>query len=134
MIILADKWKNKVEFYSLIFGVVIVIVSNFLIYIFIPSASPYDLTDWIISLAPCITFIYAFEAKFLLYKRNMSLFILATALSCGANKIHKKYRIFFKKKDYTNLFTGEGIVFEEFEEIIAVRSAEFGHTLDDTVG
>lgn len=76
-------------------------------------------------------FIYALEAKLLSYRRNVQSFIFGSALSCGATKIHKKYRIFFNRKDYANLLTGEVITFEEFEEIIALRDTNFSQLSEE---
>ncbi len=132
MISLTDKWKNTVQFYVFILCSVIGMVFLYgFMYIFLPSALPYDITDWIIRIAPFITLIYSLQTKLLAYRRNVSYFILASALSCGAIKIHKKYRIFFNRKNYINLLTGEKIIFDDFEEIIALRNTNFSYIQDE---
>lgn len=123
MISLADKWKNTVQFYIFILSSILGMAFLYwFMYISLPSALPSDNTAWIISLAPFITLIYSLETKLLTYRRNVNYFILASALSCGTTKIHKKYKIFFNRKNYANLLTGEKITFDDFEEIIALRN------------
>lgn len=132
MINLADKWKNAFHFYSFILWSIIGMVFLYwFMYIFLPSALPYDITDQIIRIAPFIALIYSLVTKLLAYRRNVSYFILASALSCGATKIHKKYRIFFNRKNYINLLTGEKITFDDFEEIIALRNTNFSYIQDE---
>lgn len=108
MISFADKWKNTVQFYMFILGSVLGLVFFYVfMYVSLPSALPFDITDWIIRLAPFITLLYSLEIKLLAYRRNVNHFILASALSCGTTKIHKKYKIFFSRKEYDNFLTGE---------------------------
>lgn len=133
MINLADKWKNTVQFYLFILGSILGIgLLYWFKYISLPSALPFDITDWIISLAPIITLIYSLETKMLTYRRNVSRFILASALSCGTTKIHKKYKVFFNKKNYCNLFTEEKITFDNFEEIISLRNTNFSSMQEES--
>ena len=134
MISLADKWKNIIYFYALILGTIIGIVFIiFLMYIWLPSTVPSDIVDGIIRCAPFFTLIYALGTKLLAYKQNVNRFILASALSCGATKIHKKYRIFFfGRRNYTNPLTGDRITFDNFEEIIALRSTNFSHMQEES--
>lgn len=132
MISLADKWKDTAQFYIFILSSVLGMAFLYwFMYISLPSALPSDITAWIIRLAPFITLIYSLETKLLAYRRNVNHFILASALSCGSTKIHKKYKIFFNKKDYTNLLTGEKITFEDFEEIILLRNTNFSHMIQE---
>ena len=132
MISLADKWKNTVQFYIYILSSILgMVLLYWFMYISLPSTLPSNTTDWIISLAPFIILIYSLETKILAYRRNVNYFILASALSYGATKIHKKYKIFFKRKDYSNLLTGEKITFDDFEEIIALRETIFSHIQEE---
>lgn len=132
MINLADKWKNAMQFYMFIFSSIIGMTFLYwFMYIFIPSALPYDIIDWIISLAPFIILIYSLETKLLAYRKNVNYFILASALSCGTTKIHKKYKIFFNRKNYANLLTGEKITFDDFEEITSLKSTNFSHIQEE---
>lgn len=114
MISLADKWKNTMQFYIFILSSVLGMAFLYwFMYISLPSVLPSDNTAWIISLVPIVTLIYSLEIKLLAYRRNVGYFILASALSCGTTKIHKKYKIFFNRKNYTNLLTGEKITFDD---------------------
>ena len=132
MINLADKWRDKKQFYLFVFvGIIGEVTLFILMYVYLPSASPHDFADWVIRLAPFIALIYSSELKLLTYRRNINHFILSSALSCGATKIHKKYKVFFSKKDYTNLLTGETITFDEFQEIIALRATNYSSTKDE---
>ena len=132
MINLADKWKNRVHFYTFILSNIIGIVFLYwLMYKTVPSAAPYDVADWILNLAPFITLIYAVEIKLLAYRRNVNYYILSSALASGATKIHKKYKVFFDRKSYSNLLTGETITFDNFEDIVALRSTNFSHAIKE---
>ena len=133
MISLADKWRNIVQFCAFILGSILGMVFLYcFMYIYLPSALPSDTTDWIIRLAPFIILIYSLETKLLSYRQNVNCFILASALSCGTTKIHKKYKIFFNRKDYANLLTGERITFDDFEEIIALRNVNFSQMQEES--
>lgn len=129
---LADKWRNAAHYYTYILSSTLAIAILYLfMYASLPSASPFDIFDNIIRFAPCIILIYSVETKLLAYKRNVSFFIMASTLSCGATKIHKKYRIFFGRESYTNLLTGEKITFCDFEEIIALRNTNFSNIQEE---
>lgn len=128
LISLADKWKNTVQFYLFILGSILgIVLLYWFMYISLPCTLPSDITNWIIISAPFITLIYSLETKILTYRQNVNYFILASALSCGTTKIHKKYKIFFNRKNYINLLTGEVITFDDFEEIIVLRNTNFSH-------
>lgn len=125
MISFADKWKNAMQLRSFIVGS---IAGMIFLYVFmyetLPNALPYDIFDWIIRLAPFITLIYAIELKLLTYRQNVKNFILSSTLSSGVTKINKKYKIFFDRKKYKELFKREGIVFDDFKELTILHIKE----------
>ncbi len=107
MISFADKWKNAVQFYAFIIFSILFMIGLYCFMYILPHALPYNIIDWIISLVPFVTLIYCSITKLLTYRQNVGHFILASASACDANKIHKKYRIFFSRKSYTYLLTGK---------------------------
>lgn len=125
MISFADKWKNAMQLGSFIVGSIAGMISLYVfMYETLPNALPYDIFDWLIRLAPFITLIYAIELKLLTYRRNVKNFILSSTLSSGVTKINKKYKIFFDRKKYKELFKEEGIVFDDFKELTILHIKE----------
>ena len=111
LIVVADKWKNKIQLYSHVIGVfTIPIIIYLLIRYFVPSAIPQTVIDYIILCAPYLALIYASEMKALFYRRNMAKYILSITLSTGRRTIDSKYSVFFVSKKYKNRLTGEDIV------------------------
>ncbi|MEE1061551.1 MAG: hypothetical protein UH080_07000 [Ruminococcus sp.] len=109
----ADRWKDKDTLIayivvSAIFGISLCLGILF----YIPNVCPNEPVDTIVYLAPYITLIYCTEIKLLLYKRNVSNYIIALAISLGYNVIDKKYKIFIGKRKLQNICTGEIIEFK----------------------
>lgn len=109
----ADRWKDKD---NLIIYIALSAIFGFLFCFgiprYIPSLKPNDIVDVIVYLAPYITLIYCTAIKLLLYKRNVSNYIIALAISLGYNVIDKKYKIFIGKRKLQNICTGEIIEFK----------------------
>lgn len=114
MIILADKWKDKFQLYCHVISVFLVpIIIYYLTCHLVPGTNPNGIIDYIIICAPYFSLIYASEMKALVYRRNVGEYILSLVLSSGKKTIDKRYKIFFRKKEFVNRLTGETITFSK---------------------
>lgn len=117
----ADVWREK---HQLIIYMALTIVFGLVVMGLILKTTPItiktvnndnflnNIFDLIIVFAPIITLIYATVIKLETYKRNVREYILSLTISSGRKEINKKYKIFFKRKEYQNYVTGETISFQ----------------------
>lgn len=112
MIFAADKWKNKFQLRAyIVFGIIGTFFLRGMIYHAVPSATPFELSDHLVSWAPALALIYCAEVKLLLYRKNMANFILSTVWVCGIEEIDRKYKVFFNQETYHDLFTDRVVRF-----------------------